>query len=112
MALFQQILSLQKYPKGKWYREKDAGFVKQCLYFSSVWPFQPVEDGGARVIRGESVRDRLTVRSVNASNLVPLKSPNLVSLAGQEREGDRESESGWYAGGEAWKGFIGSNYSR
>ncbi|KAI7796197.1 hypothetical protein IRJ41_018016 [Triplophysa rosa] len=49
---------------------------------------RPVEDGSARVIRGEGVRDRLTVRSVNASNLVPLKSPNLVSLAGQERESE------------------------
>lgn len=62
--------------------------MEKPLYFSSVCPLQPVEDGSARVIRGEGVRDRLTVRSVNASNLVPLKSPNLVSLAGQERESE------------------------
>lgn len=71
-------------------RVAGAGFVETKLYFSCVWstvcPLKPVEDGSARVIRGEGVRDRLTVGSVNASNLVPLKSPYLVSLAGQERE--------------------------
>lgn len=49
--------------------------------------------------------------SVNASNPVPLKSPTLVSLAGQKRERERGGESE-RVGDDAWKGFIGSNYSR
>lgn len=75
---------------------------RQAWLSAAATSLRAVEKSRSWVIREESITDRLTVGSVNASNPVPLKSPTLVSLAGQKRErkwgGERVSVWGMMLG--------------